>query len=171
MDYKYYEQKINDVIIKCPIETGVEILVYNLLDGCIGMEKYALIDINRIWKKQNSMLSTEGGVSDIAIVSRDFVFKRSDGENVGEVYGFVEVKAAGVSLRDTEQIMGQMKKAPHFIYTNGIVWKYYFKQKLEWDINVVETDKSCSNNEVEINHTEFERLKENISLIKWKENI
>ena len=36
MDYKYYEHKINDVIIKCPIEAGVEILVYNVLDDIVN---------------------------------------------------------------------------------------------------------------------------------------
>ena len=30
MDCKYYERKINDVIMKCPIEIGVEILIYNV---------------------------------------------------------------------------------------------------------------------------------------------
>lgn len=35
MDYLFYQKKINDVIIKCPIEAGIEILVYNLLDECI----------------------------------------------------------------------------------------------------------------------------------------
>lgn len=51
MDYLYYQKKINDVIVKCPIEAGVEILVYNLLDECICMDDYALVDINRIWKR------------------------------------------------------------------------------------------------------------------------
>ena len=35
MDYKYYERKINDIIMKCPIEAGVEILVYNVLDNIV----------------------------------------------------------------------------------------------------------------------------------------
>lgn len=49
MDYRYYQRKINDVIEKCPIEAGVEILVYTLLDQLIDSEKYSLVDINRIW--------------------------------------------------------------------------------------------------------------------------
>ena len=40
MDYKYYKRKINDVIMKSPIEAGVEILVYNLLDESIDMNEY-----------------------------------------------------------------------------------------------------------------------------------
>ena len=93
MDYLYYQKKINDVIVKCPIEAGIEILVYNLLDECISMDDFALVDINRIWKNQDSRLLTGAGISDIAILSTDFVFKQED---VGEVYGFVEVKAAGI---------------------------------------------------------------------------
>jgi hypothetical protein len=67
MDYLYYQRKLNDVVIKCPIEAGIEILVYNLLDGNIDMKQYSLVDINRIWKNQDSRLSTESGISDIAI--------------------------------------------------------------------------------------------------------
>ena len=74
MDYLFYQKKINDVIIKCPIEAGIEILVYNLLDECICIDEYALVDINRIWKNQYSRLLTEAGISDIAILSPNFVF-------------------------------------------------------------------------------------------------
>ena len=167
MDYKYYKRKINDVIMKSPIEAGVEILVYNLLDESIDMNEYALIDINRIWKKQDSRLSTEAGVSDIAIVSPDFVFEK----NVGEVYGFVEVKAAGVSLRDTNQILGQMKAVHHFIYTNGIVWRYYFNQELKWEKNIGTDKRRYSTANIEIDTAEFEQLGKEIQGIKWKENI
>ena len=133
MDYLYYQRKLNDVVIKCPIEAGIEILVYNLLDGNIDMKQYSLVDINRIWKNQDSRLSTESGISDIAILSPDFEFKKED---IGEVYGFVEVKAAGCTLGPTDQILGQMKKVSHFLYTNGIVWKYYCCQKLKWEKNL-----------------------------------
>lgn len=114
MDYLYYQKKINDVIVKCPIEAGIEILVYNLLDECICMDDYALVDINRIWKNQDSRLLTGAGISDIAILSNDFVFKQED---VGKVYGFIEVKAAGVSadaVQVKEQVKGQMKKSISF---------------------------------------------------------
>ena len=106
MNSLYYQKKINDVIMKCPIEAGIEILVYNLLDECIDMDEYALVDINRIWKNQDSRLVTDAGISDIAILSTDFVFKN---ENTGSAYGFVEVKAAGISLIDTVQASGHVE--------------------------------------------------------------
>lgn len=165
MDHLYYQKKINDVIVKCPIEAGIEILVYNLLDECICMDDYALVDINRIWKNQDSRLLTEAGISDIAILSTDFVFKQED---VGEVYGFVEVKAAGVSLADTVQVLEQMKKVSHFIYTNGIVWKYYYNQELKWEKNLGVSKTKYTISEITIDKNEFEQLRKEIQTIKWK---
>ena len=99
MDYKYYEHKINDVIIKCPIEAGVEILVYNVLDDIVNSKGFSLVDINRIWKNKDERLTTDAGIPDIAILSNDFEFKT----NVGQVMGFIEVKATNKSLLETEQ--------------------------------------------------------------------
>lgn len=168
MDYLYYERKINDVIIKCPIEAGIEILIYNLLDESIDIKQYSLVDINRIWKNQDSRLSTEAGISDIAILSPNFVFKK---ENIGEVYGFVEVKAAGISLRSTVQISGQMDKVTHFIYTNGIVWQYYFNKQLKWEINLGKTKVLYSIKEIRIDENKFRELNQAIQKIEWKETI
>ena len=166
MDYLYYQKKINDVIMKCPIEAGIEILVYNLMDECVNMDEYALVDINRIWKNQDSRLLTESGIPDIAILSPDFIFKK---ENIGEAYGFVEVKAAGVSLADTVQSLGQMKKKSHFIYTNGIVWKCYLNQKIKWEKNLGKVKLPYSVGEIAIDKAEFSQLKKEIQAIKWSE--
>lgn len=165
MDYLYYQKKINNVITKCPIEAGVEILVYNLLDECICMDDYSLVDINRIWKNQDSRLLTEAGISDMAILSNNFIFKQED---VGEVYGFIEVKAAGVSLADTIQVLEQMKKVSHFIYTNGIVWRYYYNQELKWEKNLGVSKTKYTISEITIDKNQFEKLKKEIQSIKWK---
>lgn len=165
MNYLYYQRKINDVIIKCPIEAGIEILVYNLLDECIGMDEYALVDINRVRKDQDSRLSTEAGISDIAVLSNDFVFEQED---AGKVYGFIEVKAAGNSLKETEQVEGQMGKVPHFIYTNGVVWKYFYNQKLQWEKNLRAGKNLKTDLEIAIDENEFQELKKEILSIKWK---
>lgn len=166
MDYLYYQRKINDVIIKCPIEAGIEILVYNLLDENVDMKQYSLVDINGIWKNQDSRLSTEAGISDIAILSPNFEFKKED---IGAVYGFVEVKAAGYTLGSTEQILGQVKKVAHFIYTNGIVWQYYFCQKLKWEKNLGIDKLQHSIAKIMIDKNEFEELKQEIQKINWNE--
>ena len=140
MDYKYYEHKLNDVIIKCPIEAGVEILAYNLLDSLIDSEQISLIDINRLHKKSDSRLTTDGGVSDIAVVSQDFQYN----SDKGSVYGFVEVKANSQPLSETGQINGQKSNIRHYIYTNGLTWKYYIDgKKAEEIILAYCEDKIC----------------------------
>lgn len=166
MDYLYYQRKINDVIVKCPIEAGIEILVYNLLDQIVNMERYSVVDINRVQKNKDSRLSTMTGVPDIAILSPDFEFKKEDH---GIVYGFVEVKAAGISLRVTRQILGQMSKVPHYIFTNGIVWQYYYNQKLEWKKSFKTDRISYSNAKITIEQNKFEELKQALQNISWKE--
>jgi|LSQX01.2.fsa_nt_gb hypothetical protein len=128
MDKKTYERKINDIIMKCPIEAGVEILVYSLLDEFIDNKKLSLVDISRIWKNKDPRLTTSAGIPDIAVLSNDFQFGDT---NKGEVYGFIEVKVTGEKLNETEQISGQMEDIKHYFYTNGLVWKYYKEKELQ----------------------------------------
>lgn len=130
MKYDYYEKKINDVIIKCPIEAGVEILVYNFLDEIIDSTKLTLVDINRLWKNRDDRLTTEAGISDIAVLSEDFKYRT----DIGKVYGFIEVKATNRPLSVTEQVEGQKKVVAHYIYTNGLTWKYYKDGVAKWEI-------------------------------------
>ncbi|MGO5064098.1 MULTISPECIES: hypothetical protein [unclassified Clostridium] len=129
MKYDYYEKKINDVIIKCPIEAGVEILVYNFLDEIIN-STLTLVDINRLWKNRDDRLTTEAGISDIAVLSEDFEYRT----DIGKVYGFIEVKATNRPLSVTEQVEGQKKAVTHYIYTNGLTWKYYKDGVAKWEI-------------------------------------
>ena len=164
MDYLRYQRKINDVITKCPIEAGIEILVYNLVDECLNIDDYTLVDINRIWKNQDSRLSTKGGIPDIAVLSPDFIFKN---ENSGEVYGFIEVKSAGTSLSDTSQIQGQMKKVNHYIYTNGIVWKYYCNEEKKWEKNLGKDKMPYSISKITVDEKVFKELVKELRTIKW----
>lgn len=124
MDFKYYERKINDIIIKCPIEAGVEILVYNVLDDIVESKGLSLVDINRIWKNRDERLTTKAGISDIAVLSKDFEFGDM---NKGKVFGLVEVKATNRVLKETEQVEGHKESSGHYIFTNGLVWKIYNK--------------------------------------------
>lgn len=165
MDYIYYQNKLNDVIIKSPIEIGVEILVYNILDNNIKFDLYSLIDISKLQKKSDKRLTTKAGVSDIAIVSPNFIFKK---ECSGKVYGFVEVKTVGKSLRETYQFIGQVEDARHFIYTNGIVWRYYYKSKLIWEINLSAENVPYSLSEIQIDKEKFIKLNNEIKAINWQ---
>lgn len=159
MKSDYYERKINDIISKCPIEAGVEILVYMLLDEIVNSLDISLVDINRIWKDSDMRLTTDAGISDIAVLSSDFQYQ----SEVGEVYGFIEVKATSVSLDETEQISGQMKEVENYIFTNGLVWRIYKKGLMKKEIilfkynnkNVYKVLKRC---EVNIEKEQFETL-------------
>ena len=62
-----------------------------------------------------------------------------------------------------------MKKVSHFLYTNGIVWKYYCCQKLKWEKNLGTAKLPHSIAEVIVDKYKFEGLKHEIQKIKWKE--
>ena len=168
MDYRYYEEKLNDIITKSPIEIGVEILVYNLLEECIDKEKYSIIDISTIIKSSDKRLVTDGGVPDIAVVSKDFKFKETDS---GIVYGFVEVKAPGISLRETDQISGHLAKARILIYTNGIEWKIYDTAKTDTAkptvINTAMEGLPSSVSKIKVNKEKFDSLIILLKSMKW----
>lgn len=172
MDYKYYERKINDVIMKCPIEAGVEILVYNVIDETIDFTKMSLVDINSLWKGKDERLTTEGGISDIAVLPIGFEYQN---KSTGEAYGFVEVKAVNKELCETEQISGQRAKCPHFIYTNGLVWKYYLNQNLKWEISIARIENKTYKwlndaQRVSIDSDKFKELIDNLKEINWIDN-
>lgn len=122
-----------------------------------------------IWIVQTSKdnrLNTEGGISDIAILSTDFIFAEED---IGMVYGFVEVKAAGVALEKSDvQVSKQKKNVAHLIHTNGILWRYYFNGKILGEINISESEVPYSFKTVKINKDRFEELKQNLKEIDWK---
>ena len=165
MNKDKYQRKINDIITKCPIEAGTEILVYNFLDELIDEKQYSLVDINRIWKNQDSRLITDAGIPDIAILSNDFLYKD---EERGSVYGFVEVKAPGVSLRETDQFIGESKSISNYIYTNGLIWKYYKDGSLDTEINLIDGRQiPHSISSVNIDDKKFMLLKNTISNIQW----
>ncbi len=164
MDYKQYQRKLNDVIEKCPIEAGVEILVYSLLDSIIDNECYSLVDINRICRENEKRLVLNNVVPDIAVLSKDF--KWGD-KTKGNAYGFVEVKATGISLRNTEQIKKEKTGTKHLLLTNGIRWIYYLDGEVRVDCSVVKDKRKCSIEKVEIDKNEFNKLIEVLADIQW----
>lgn len=167
MDYKYYERKINDVILKCPIETGVEILVYNVLDSIIESKELSLVDINSLWKDRDERLTTDAGISDIAVLSKNFKYRT----NIGEVYGFIEVKAINRSLSKTMQVEGQKKGIYHYLYTNGLVWKYFKNGNYKWEVILAYLEsKECRtahSQSVSINEDSFNILIDKLNNINW----
>ncbi|MFM1524757.1 MULTISPECIES: hypothetical protein [Helcococcus] len=158
MDYKKVERKINDIELKCPIEAGVEILVYNILDYAFDSENLSVVDINSIWKNKDSRLTSDYGIADIALLSNDFVWSQ---ENKGKVYGVVEVKYLDDKL-DVGYI-GHITKYPHFLYTNGLKWIYYYNGNENWTIEINED----TYNKYTISEDRYKKLIELLKDIKF----
>lgn len=169
MNYQYYEHKINDVIMKCPIEAGIEILVYNVLDYILESKEVSLVDINRLWKDRDQRLTTDAGVSDIAVLSKDFKYMT----DIGHVYGLVEVKATNNSLSETEQIQGQRDATKHYLYTNGLYWKYFENNESDpkWKKTLSKSDIKYLNRaiSVSIDENKFLDLLKALDAIEWTE--
>lgn len=166
MTREHYETKINDCITKAPFESGVEILVFNLLDEIVGHHGVSVIDINRCPKNADVRFCTEGGIPDIAVVSIDFVFQD---QKKGRVYGLIEVKAAGISVRETGQIQGGRSNVPHYIATNGINWIYYHNGEQQWKINICTNTIPYSVALLHIDKKKFGELVQKLNDIAWRE--
>ncbi len=134
MEYEYYQEKINDIILRAPIEAGVEILAYNLIDECIHFNRknidLRLIDVSRMQRDRAPLLSCKESVPDMVIVTTDFKYSMNkeykgymNGSRHKSVKGCVEVKATCEGLSNTEQFRGELKKFGNMIYTNGITWR------------------------------------------------
>ena len=151
--------------MKCPIEAGVEILVYNVLDNIVEPKGLSLVDINRLWKDRDPRLTTDAGVPDIAILSSDFQYKT----DIGQVLGFIEVKATNKSLSETEQIEGQKSGTKHYIYTIGLVWKYYKNNKFEWEIPLDELKRNLiiKAQTISVSENTFKDLLARLNNIIW----
>lgn len=121
MDILQYENKINDIISMSPIESGVQILVYMLLDDIVENKGYSLLVIDKL--QQKCRFNTITGISDLAIVTKDFKYHDSE---KGKCLGCVEIKRIDVSMRDVpSQVVGQFCTYGKLIYTNGLVWKFF----------------------------------------------
>lgn len=130
---EYYEKKLNDVKIKAPIETGIEILVYNILDAVFAdSNKVAVVDVNTCHKEKEKRFVAGGGVTDIVLTSDDFEFKKND---KGQIYGFVEVKNYNKTLdaheNNDHKIKLTIQECSRYILTNGHEWRYYKNSKSE----------------------------------------
>ncbi len=167
MNAKSYEDIINNVLYKAPLEIGVEIAVYMLLYGIIDKEKYAVMDVNSMKKKKFIVYANAGEdiskVPDLVIVNNVFKYnhgEHSDSNNDG-AYGIIEVKGLAIEYSEKEY-EAQKGKANHFIWTNGISW--FFDGS---DESIVLAKKSNSGKYC-IKEDKFKELLERIYKIDWE---
>lgn len=170
MDKEYYERKLKDILVKCPIEAGVEMLVYNLLDSIIDSSKYSLINITTLKKGKDRRLQTNGGIPDMAIVAKEFEYRKSDKE---QVFAFVEVKLPQIPVKKrplTKQITGHISQGIKFIYTNGLSWQYYEKgvEERKWEVNLASANDFLKRtSESIIIEERYNELVKNLEEINW----
>lgn len=124
MNFEYYCKKIDDIKLKAPIESGVEILVYMLLDEIIENHDLSLVVIDSMQRKNRFW--SEGGYSDLAVVTPNFRFVN----NAGECKGVIETKYISENLSNhMPQIIGQLRTFNNVLVTNGIDWRFYSIEK------------------------------------------
>lgn len=142
MNYRKYEEMLNRVMKKCPLESGVQTLVFMYLDelfeNCIGYEP---VIIDRM--KKDSVYGTCGGVSDIAIVRNDLDYdnsKKDKDTEKSKIRFCVEVKEIKKSIDKDKfriQFLGHLLTFGEGIITNGKKWEHYRFMPSENDKNIL----------------------------------
>ncbi|WP_295157828.1 hypothetical protein [uncultured Ruminococcus sp.] len=128
MDYKKYEELLNRVMTKCPLESGVQTLVFMYLDELFeNCTKYEPVLIDKLPKA--SSFNTKGGISDIALVGNDFDYKESkkDGYVIDKekIRFCIEIKKKGIKRKKNRiQFLGQLLTFGEGIITNGYQWEH-----------------------------------------------
>lgn len=142
MNYRKYEEMLSRVMKKCPLESGVQALVFMYLDelfeNCIGYEP---VIIDRMTK--DSVYGTCGGVSDIAIVRNDLDYdnsKKDKDTEKSKIRFCVEVKEIKKSIDKDKfriQFLGHLLTFGEGIITNGKKWEQYRFEPSENDKNIL----------------------------------
>lgn len=167
MNFEYYCKKIDDIKLKAPIESGVEILVYMLLDEIIENHDLSLVAIDSMQGKKRFW--SEGGYSDLAVVTPDFRFEN----NAGECKGVIETKYISENLSNhMPQIIGQLLTFKNVLVTNGIDWRFYSIEKRK-EYNQKITEREAIKEKKDINNEINSIIEEMSSMIKpvWEVNL
>ena len=173
MDCSKYEEMLNDVRSKAPLEAGVQTVVFWLLHELLS-ENYAVVDVHSMGLEQarhNYATSNKqklASVPDIVIVDKQFQYRniKDSSTNSGDTYGFVEVKyLATPSNPDTDQMQSYFTCTKHVIWTNGVKWEYYCEKKHIWTVDLCPN--KCEGN-LSIAQEEYDELLKKIGSIKWK---
>lgn len=126
MNYLKYEEMLNRVMKKCPLESGVQALVFMYLDelfeNCTKYEPVITDDLQK--SEKSTRYRTKGGYSDILVVNRNFDY--DDLNVIPDRKFFVEVKTEIENLSDHYyQLLGQLLTIGEGYITNGEKWEYY----------------------------------------------
>ena len=130
MDYKKYEELLNRVMKKCPLESGVQTLVFMYLDELFeNCSKYEPVIIDKLPKA--SSFNTKGGISDIALVGNDFNYEESKKDEYiidkAKIRFCIEIKKTTTNITGYKtriQFLGHLLTFGEGIITNGYQWEY-----------------------------------------------
>lgn len=172
IDSKKYEQIINNIKDKAPVEMGVEVVVYMLLFGLLEGSNLVVLDVNSMWKSKAKNYSNAedirdfGAVPDLVIV--DKAFKFSEDESNKKSYGFIEIKSlACTDIKETGEIESHRKNTNNFIWTNGVIWHYF--NQLHPDKNwSVDLKSNINNSRIDIDGLKFIELLYRLRSIEWE---
>lgn len=166
-----YEEIINAIKYKAPVEIGVEVAVYMLLFGLLENTNLVIVDVNSMWKSKAAVYSNAneqsklGAVPDLVIVNKDFEYRKKDRANTA--YGFIEVKSLQKKYSDqTKEMKSHLNNTNHLIWTNGIEWRYINQKRPQenWEVHL-ESDtigeKAC------IDELKFSELLYRLKKIEW----
>ncbi len=122
MNFKQYNQLLNNIQKQAPLESGVQALVYMLLVDVFDNSDRNVLIIDNMSKK--SQYLSLAGISDIAIVKKDFVYDAESRENDGIEF-CIEVKATNENLAKYDlQYLYQVLTYGKGIITNGFTWRF-----------------------------------------------
>lgn len=183
IDSRAYENIINNVQLKAPLEIGVEIAVYMLLFGLLDGTEFEIVDVNSMWLKFAKVYSNSKdkdrifkAVPDLVIVGKDFIYDNDNNKNDNNkkednhAFGFVEVKSMATNdIKDTDEIRSHKSNTNHVIWTNGLKWYYYNMVSCEqnWDINL-SLDKNNSD-KIQIDERKYGELLYHLNEIDWRQ--
>lgn len=171
IDSVKYEQILNNVLFKAPIEIGVEIAVYMILFGLFEDTNKIVLDVNTMWKSKAKRYSNTsdnvefGAVPDLVIVDKSFSYSEHTNN---KSYGFVEIKSLACSkIKDDGEIESHKNNTNNFIWTNGQIWHYFNKSNPERNWSIDLRDKT-SDNLIHINNLKYGELLYNLKNIEWE---
>lgn len=137
MDYTTYNEILESIENKAPLESGVQALIYMLIFEKIKDKNCDVVIIDKMQK--NSVFMSYGAISDLAIVDKGFNYYTSDRTKIKMC---IEVKATYESInnkKNKEQVKEQLLTYKKAIITNGKEWAFY-----ELDTSFYTFDKSIN---------------------------
>lgn len=186
IDAEAYEEIINNIRFKAPLEAGVEVAVFMLLYGILDINKYDLMDVSTMTKSNFLVYLLEGSkesaqlnpktkkkeadkTTDLVITGKGFRYNSGvvNEDNITGAYAFIEVKKLATKEIKTEWDI-QKKNINHFIWTNGIKWIFCHKNKEPQTLDLDKRKRFPK--QYYVDKDKFKELLTMLSSIEWEKN-